>query len=83
MNMKLVLVTGPELTLMGDFEALNYFPTELTSPVIVPCAGTVPPHEKVKLLKTRKENKVKGLRRSRSSTQRCKFLNLLFYCAKF
>ena len=45
---------------MGDYDAINYFPTNVKNPAIIPCAGTVPEDENVKLLKTARENKVKG-----------------------
>ena len=44
---------------MGNYDAINFFITKPEGPVIIPCAGTVPDTEKVKLLKTARENKVK------------------------
>ena len=50
------------LTLLGKYDALNFFITKANGPVIIPCAGTVPQTEKLKLLKTSGENKVNNMK---------------------
>ena len=50
--------TGRKIALMGDHDAVNFFTTNATAPAIIPCAGTVPQDEKVKLLKTARQNRV-------------------------